>query len=136
MMTRGVSRRIELFVVVLWAFAACVPASSAAEKSVEALEEQAFKQAAAYVSPSIVRILTTGGQDRIGRILTGTGPTTGVVVSADGYVISSAFNFASRPSSILVELPDERRFSARLVATDRARMLTLLKIDASGLIPV
>ncbi|MCH7987779.1 MAG: PDZ domain-containing protein, partial [Planctomycetes bacterium] len=135
-MTRGVSRRIELFVVVLWAFAACVPASSAAEKSVEALEEQAFKQAAAYVSPSIVRILTTGGQDRIGRILTGTGPTTGVVVSADGYVISSAFNFASRPSSILVELPDERRFSARLVATDRARMLTLLKIDVSGLIPV
>lgn len=103
--------------------------------SVEALEEQAFKQAAAYVSPSIVRILTTGGQDRVGRVLTGTGPTTGVVVSSDGYVISSAFNFASQPSSILVELPDERRFPARLVATDRARMLTLLKIEVENLAP-
>ena len=91
-------------------------AAFAVDEKTEALEEQAFKQAAAYVSPSIVRILTTGGKDRVGRILTSTGPTTGVVVSSDGYVISSAFNFASRPSSILVQLPDERRFPAKLVA--------------------
>ena len=88
--------------VLIAVFLSAFQTTQAAEESVETLEEQAFKQAAAYVSPSIVQILTTGGQDRIGKILTGTGPTTGVVVSRDGYVVSSAFNFASRPSSILI----------------------------------
>jgi len=107
----------------------------AAEKNVEALEEQAFKQAAALVNPSVVRIQTVGGLDRIGRVLTGTGPTTGVVVSKDGYIISSTFNFASKPASILVQLPDGRRFPAKIVASDRSKMLTLLKIDAKDLAP-
>ena len=71
----------------------------------------------------------------MGRVLTGTGPTTGVIVSADGYVISSAFNFASKPASVLVQLPDGRRFSAETIATDRLKMLTLLKIDVKDLIP-
>lgn len=102
----------------------------------EASEEQAFKQAAALVSESIVRIQTVGGVDRVGRVLTGTGPTTGVVVSEDGYIISSTFNFISRPASVLVTLPDNRRFAARTIASDRSRMLTLLKIDADGLIPI
>ncbi|VAX40504.1 FIG00928269: hypothetical protein, partial [hydrothermal vent metagenome] len=66
----------------------------------------------------------------------GTGPTTGVVVSEDGYIISSAFNFASKPASILVELPGRKRLAAKLIATDRSKMLTLLKIDAKNLIPI
>ena len=85
------------------------------------------------VAPSVVRIQTVGGLDRVGRVLTGTAATTGVVVSADGFVISSAFNFVSRPSSVLVTLFDGRRFPAKIVANDRARMLTLLKIEADGL---
>jgi serine protease Do len=107
----------------------------AADAKTEALEEQAFKQAAALAGESIVRVQTIGGIDRVGRVLTGTGPTTGVVVSADGYIISSAFNFASKPASVLVQLSDGRRFSAKTIATDRLKMLTLLKIDAKGLIP-
>ncbi|MBT6156570.1 MAG: PDZ domain-containing protein [Planctomycetaceae bacterium] len=107
----------------------------AADAKTEALEEQAFKQAAALAAESVVRVQTIGGIDRVGQVLTGTGPTTGVIVSADGYIISSAFNFASKPASVLVQLPDGRRFSAETVATDRLKMLTLLKIDAKGLIP-
>lgn len=107
----------------------------AADAETEALEEQAFKQAAALAGESVVRVQTIGGIDRVGRVLTGTGPTTGVVVSSDGYIISSAFNFASKPASVLVQLPDGRRFSAETVATDRLRMLTLLRIDAKDLIP-
>lgn len=99
----------------------------------EALEERAFKQAAAFVNPSIVRIETVGGQDRVGKLLTGTGPTSGVVVSKDGLIISSAFNFIGKPSSILVTLPDGRRFPARVVASDHLKMLTLLKIDTQNL---
>ncbi len=110
-------------------------AAQAPDAKLEELEEQAFKQAAALVSPSIVRIQTVGGLDRIGRVLTGTGPTTGLVVSADGYVISSSFNFASKPASVLVTLLDGRRFPAEIVANDKSRMLTLLKIEAKELVP-
>lgn len=99
----------------------------------EQAEEQAFKQAAVVASPSIVRIDTVGGLDVVGRTLTSTAPTTGLVVEENGYIVSSAFNFLSKPASILVTLPDGRRFPAKMVATDRLRMVTLLKIDVSGL---
>ncbi|TWU07084.1 Periplasmic serine endoprotease DegP precursor [Symmachiella macrocystis] len=99
------------------------------------LEERALKQAAAIVAPSTVRIETVGGLERVEEILAGTGPTTGVVVSADGYIITSSFNFAAKPSSILVTLPDGRRFAARQVASDNLKMLTLIKINAENLTP-
>ena len=129
----------RLGAVLILAVLACgsLPVTAiAADAKLEALEEQAFKQAAALAGPSIVRIQTVGGLDRVERVLTGTGPTTGVVVSQDGYIISSAFNFISKPASILVQLPDGRRFTAKSVATDRSKMLTLLKIDVNDLMPV
>ena len=95
--------------------------------SIELKEEQAIKQAAAVVAPSLVRIETVGGLDRVGQVLTVTGPTTGIIVSPDGYIISSAFNFAARPASILVTLPDGRRLPAMQIATDKLKMLTLIK---------
>lgn len=101
----------------------------------EAREEQAFRQAAGRVTPSLVRIETVGGLERVGQVLTGTGPTTGVIVSPDGYIISSAFNFASKPASILVTLFDGRRLPAVQVALDKVKMLTLLKVEADGLLP-
>ncbi len=107
--------------------------AQAPTSDLESLEERAFKQAAAFVNPSIVRIETVGGQDRVGKIITGTGPTSGVIVSRDGLIISSAFNFIGKPSSILVTLPDGRRFPAQVVASDHLTMLTLLKIDAQNL---
>lgn len=119
-------------------FALCLTSIHSAEAQspapdLELLEERAFKQAAAFVNPSIVRIETVGGQDRVGKLITGTGPTSGVIVSRDGLIISSAFNFIGKPSSILVTLPDGRRFPAQVVATDHLKMLTLLKIDAQNL---
>jgi serine protease Do len=109
-------------------------ASDDSRAALEAKEEQAIKQAAALVSLSLVRIETVGGLDRIGQVLTGTGPTTGIIVSPDGHIISSAFNFASRPASILVTLPDGRRVAATQVASDKVKMLTLLKVDATNLV--
>lgn len=101
--------------------------------ALEAAEEQAFKQAAAIVAPSIVKIDTTGGLDVVGQLLTSTAPTTGLIVASDGYVVSSAFQFISKPSNVLVTLPDGRRFPAKTIATDRLRMITLLKIAAENL---
>ena len=107
----------------------------AADGKLEALEEQAFKQAAAFADPSVVRIEPVGGLEQLDNVLLGNGPTSGVVVSADGFIISSSFNFVGKPASILVTLPDGRRMAAKLVANDRLRLLTLLKVDAEGLIP-
>ncbi|MBX7072420.1 MAG: PDZ domain-containing protein [Pirellulales bacterium] len=93
-------------------------------------EDQAFRAAVDRVAPSVVRIETVGGLERVGRVEVGSAATTGLIVSADGYIVSSAFNFAQDPSSILVTLPDGERHAARLVGTDSNRMVTLLKVEA------
>ncbi len=76
-----------------------------------------------------MRIETFGGLERVGNLLVGTGPTTGLAVSADGYIISSAFNFLQKPANILVHLDDGARLPATLVARDHSRMLVLLKVN-------
>ncbi|MBX7166460.1 MAG: PDZ domain-containing protein [Pirellulales bacterium] len=95
-----------------------------------AAEERAIRAAAMRAAPSVVRIETVGGLERVGELLVGTGPTTGVVLTADGYIVSSSFNFVQQPASILVTLPDGTRLPAQRVANDRSRQLTLLKVDA------
>jgi serine protease Do len=102
---------------------------SAAEPTIEEQEEGAMQAAVAGVAPSVVRIETVGGLERVGQLLVGEGPTTGLIVSADGHIVSSAFNFAQQPSSILVTLPGGKRLPAKIVARDRSRMLVLLKVD-------
>ena len=61
------------------------------------------------------------------------GPTTGLVYSADGYIVASSFNFVREPELISVTLADGRRIAADLVARDQVRKIALLKVDASGL---
>jgi serine protease Do len=125
------SIRLALCALLLVAAAGRTPARG--DDELPLLEEQALQAAVARTAPAVVRIETVGGLERVGQVLVGTGPTTGLVVSDDGYIVSSAFNFAQRPASILVTLPDGRRAAAELVATDHARMLVLLKVDgASG----
>ncbi len=129
-------RRIWLAVALgAAALAAGIPDISANE-TLQVREERAIKAALARVAPSVVRIETVGGLERVGQILIGTGPTTGLVVSPDGYIISSAFNFAQKPDSILVTLEGGSRHAARLVATDHSRMLVRLKVEVETKLPV
>ncbi len=107
-----------------------------ATDDVDLLEQQAFQAAVAQAAPSVVRIETVGGLEKVGKVLFGTGPTTGLIVGEDGYIISSAFNFINQPTSILVQLPDGTRKPAQRVATDHNRMLVLLKIDTERPLPV
>jgi serine protease Do len=98
--------------------------------------EAVIKAAVVQASPSLVRIETVGGADVIGDVLAGTGPTTGVIVSADGYIITSSFNFAANPATILVTLPDSnQRLPAEIVARDHLKQLTLIKVEADNLTP-
>jgi serine protease Do len=101
----------------------------AADDSLSLREERAIQAAVEHAAPAVVRIETVGGFERLGRMLVGTGPTTGLVVSPDGYIVSSAFNFAQKPDSILVTLPGGKRQAAKLVATDHSRLLVLLKVE-------
>ncbi|MDP7252762.1 MAG: trypsin-like peptidase domain-containing protein, partial [Planctomycetota bacterium] len=92
--------------------------------------QDAFQKAVESVAPSVVMIETAGGVDKVGKVLKGQGPTTGVVISPEGYIATSAFNFVHKPSSILVTLKDDKRYPAKLVASDLTRQITVLKIDA------
>ncbi|MBN1393622.1 MAG: PDZ domain-containing protein [Pirellulales bacterium] len=98
--------------------------------------QAALAEAVERIAPAVVQIETLGGLERVEGNLLGAGPTTGLAVDPRGYIISSAFNFASRPASILVRLPDGERKPAELVATDHARMLVLLKIETDKPLPV
>jgi serine protease Do len=126
-----------------------VTLSSAKADDLDELQEKAIKAAVLKVAPCVVQIETQGGTELVtsggprmqggpAGIRLGTGPTTGLVVHADGYVISSAFNFANKPQSILVSVPGHKeRYVAEIVANDQTRMLTLLKlIGVSGKLTV
>lgn len=129
-MNRVVCHGIHLAIAttaVLFAGAPLAADDTAAE------QQTAFVEAVARVAPAVVQIETVGGREQVDGMLLGVGPTTGLVVDPAGYVISSTFNFIGKPTSIIVRLADGSRKPARLVATDHARMLVLLKIDAEGL---
>src|SRR5690349_19300786 len=104
--------------IALLSLVASLCASAAHSQDVIDLEEKAIRAAVDHVAPSIVRIETIGGLEQVGEVLLGEGPTTGMVVSSDGYVVSSAFNFVRLPTSILVTLPGNRRVPAQIVSRD------------------
>ncbi|MCI0335588.1 MAG: PDZ domain-containing protein [Planctomycetes bacterium] len=99
-------------------------------------EEAALRAAAEAVAESVVQIRTIGGLDTVDGTLLADGPTTGLVISADGYIVSSAFNFVQQPASILVTFPSGKQAPAELVATDHSRMIVLLKVSGVADLPV
>jgi S1-C subfamily serine protease len=136
------SRRHTLFALAALGALSLAPAArSKDDVDLDDLRQQAIKAAVKKVAPSVVQIETSGGLDVIrpggpqgAMIRTGVGPTTGVIVAPDGYIITSAFNFVNKPTAIRVAVPGQKeRLVATVVATDQTRMLTLLKVDAKGL---
>jgi serine protease Do len=116
-----------------------LPRTYAQEKTqdtLDSLEEVALKAAAETVAPCVVQIRTIGGLEAIEGTVLADGPTTGLVISPDGYIISSAFNFAQQPASILVTFASGKQAPAELVATDHSRMLVLLKANGVADLPV
>ena len=79
------------------------------------------------VEPYLIRIETIGGHEKVGDEFTNEGTSTGVLLDQEGYVITGAFNFLHDPASILLRFPDGTKKAAKKIATDRLRMLTLLK---------
>jgi len=144
-------------VVVLAGVSAVRGAADADAASTEALGDRhdvlrgymyaprAIRAAVAKVKPSLVTIETVGGieigaggrqAEREVGARPGEGPTTGVILSADGYILTSTFNFIDKPRIITVTLADGSRYVADLLGRDQTRKLVMLKIDAKGLEPV
>jgi len=93
------------------------------------LEQQAFQAAADYAQDCVVQVETFGGREIVNQQLIASGPSTGTVLTSDGWIVTSIFQFRGQPASITVVLPDEQRKAAKLVARDHSRELALLKID-------
>lgn len=105
------------------------------------LTSKAFRSAATRVAPSLVTIESYGGvsavQGRIGGIRKqGEGNTTGIVISSDGFILTSTFNFIQRPPVISVILSSGERHFAKLVGRDDTRKICLLKIDGLTDLPI
>jgi len=106
-----------------------------------ALTSKAFRQATKSILPSLVTIESFGGvsavQGRMGGIRKqGEGNTTGILVSQDGYILTSTFNFIQQPPVITVITSDGERRVANVMGRDDTRKLTLLKIKGVSDMPV
>jgi serine protease Do len=109
------------------------------------LAPKAFRAAAARVLPTMVTIESFGGVagasgakrgQMAGIRMPGEGPTTGVIISSDGYIVTSTFNFLKKPPIITVVLPDGSRKVASLLGSDETRKLCLLKVEGVEGLPV
>ena len=76
--------------------------------------------------PSVVSIACQGSRS------SSTG--TGVVLSADGYIVTNA-HVVENAHTVTVQLTDDRKFSARLVGCDEISDLAVLHIDCTDLTP-
>ncbi len=120
------------------------PIDPAAEKKLlqrgTLLSPKAFRAAAKKVLPSLVTIegfggLAAGSGQTKGIHAPGEGPTTGLVISSDGYIVTSTFNFIRKPPIITVRLPSGERKVARMLGRDETRRICLLKVEgANGLV--
>ena len=111
-------------------------APTAGAQDLAALEQQSLRAAVQAVADSVVQIRTLGGLDRVDGESLAQGPTSGLIVSDDGYIVSSAINFAQQPSSVIVRLPSGAQRPAEIVGRDTNRMLVLLKVEAEEPLPV
>lgn len=69
-----------------------------------------------------------------GGAQTAQGAGSGVVISADGTILTN-HHVIDGAESIKVTLPDGNQYDARLVGSDSATDVAVLKIEASGLVP-
>ena len=86
------------------------------------------------VVQSVVGVETTINDASTGE--SGTGQGTGIVATADGYILTNAHvvNY-SRTNKVTVILYDKKQYAATVVGYDKTSDLAVLKINATNLIP-
>lgn len=99
------------------------------QQTLDTLEEEAFQAAGDFAQGSVVQVETFGGMEFVNKQAVAPGPSTGTILTSDGWIVTSMFLFRSQPASITVILPNEVRKAAKLVARDYSRELAILKIE-------
>jgi serine protease Do len=130
-----------VFLILGSLFASCCVAQSADQLKAMMLTSKAFRSATKRIEPSLVSIESFGGssakQGRIGGIRKqGEGNTTGVIISSDGYILTSTFNFIRQAPVVTVETADGQNRVAKILGRDDTRKVCLLKIDDVSDLPV
>ena len=88
----------------------------------------------AAVRDSVVTITSEGFSSRGFATIPSTGVGSGVVLTADGYILTNKHVVAGS-QSLTVELADGRQFSADVVTEATDEDLALVKVEATGLTP-
>lgn len=136
----------------VFALALAARADDAADEA-GAIDETA-RRAVARVAAAIVEVEALGGlQEKFetpgteeeaqaaGGVLTkkgfkqAFGPSTGLVVSDDGHILTTTFVLARDPRHLIVTFEDGRSAVARPLGRDDSRGLLLLKVETKGLAP-
>ncbi len=99
------------------------------QQTLDTLEEEAFQAAGDFAQGAVVQVETFGGMEFVNKQAVAPGPSTGTILTSDGWIVTSMFLFRSQPASITVILPNEVRKAAKLVARDYSRELAILKIE-------
>ncbi len=73
-----------------------------------------------------------GGQHRVVRQPPEVGLGSGVIVSADGYILTNN-HVVDHADSVKVTLSDGREFNAKVIGTDKKTDIAVIKVDATGL---
>ena len=144
--------------VIAAALALCALRSAAlAQDEGMLLAPKAFRAAVERILPSVVIIETygssatpvaerpapgprpgprPGGRRGGGISKPGEGPTTGLIVSADGLILTSTYNFLRGQPIITVVLRDGSQHVAKLLGRDETRKLCVLKVEGVRDLPV
>ncbi|MCO4786448.1 MAG: trypsin-like peptidase domain-containing protein [Marinomonas atlantica] len=99
---------------------------------------QSFANAAAQTASSVVNIYTFSNQDSPfnhtnNQKITNLG--SGVIITDNGYVLTN-HHVIQGASTVIVSLNDQRQTRARLIGSDPATDLAVLKIELSNLTPI
>jgi len=129
----GPARSLNVAMLVIASVLVWLPAGRVTADGPDLDEEASFRAAAAAVAPSVVRVEVAGvsaaGLTGPVEASPASGPSSGLVVGADGWVVATTFAVPKDASQAVVTLPDGTRHVARVTGRDLARGLVLLKID-------
>ena len=101
-------------------------------------DSSAVVNAAAKVSPAVVRITASGvSTDELGGTLPETGVGSGVIYDPDGWILTNRHVVTTTgrtiASTLTVELKDGREFTGTVYGIDTLTYLAIVKVDATGL---
>ncbi len=127
---------VSLRLIVVFTVACVAGRDLPAQTDADSWAESVVQRAVERVTASVVQIETVGGLDRIEGRQVAAGPTTGLVVSEDGYVVTSSFNLSQQPAAVFVKWNANSRYPAEIVARNHSRQVVLLKVETGRATPV